>query len=332
MEPNIRMLHEKYVLDENRYYGTFNSKLKERFSGIKIADSMKLKNHELISDIARMGVESLKESTGDDKPREIDEAMTDITLCYHRSMGGVIRRKYRVSTSQLMGYIDKLYDESGFKMAVYPVLSMDESEIRGAFFQDAFGLHRVKAGHSDLEELLVAYKADLLSMTSERREAEDPLFCIQFRDEEMIALERAAENADSTLGENQIETGFYPVYPSFTSTMDALKKCGVDVTSALRAEAYDYFEVSYAGGDAFYTNQKPDMQAILDNSYPDLVYKEWGRGGIRYGDTNNRLMAEGQINSPYVAMDVEGTIRGSCRFFFVEGRIPFAVKRWFNMD
>ena len=170
---------------------------------------------------------------------------------YTLNSGRVVSRIYSAPVSAIEDSLRQIYNSPAYKKGVYPILSQTADETVRANFQQYDKIAGIVEGGASAE-LLKAYQEDLESLTYETREKELPIGTIQFVTTIMDKALTGREN-DSSNGyyysRDIADRCYYPVYPSFTKTLELLEKNGVTVEHGLSSSNVEKIEIwDYSGG------------------------------------------------------------------------------------
>ena len=118
-----------------------------------------------------------------------------------------------------------VHDNLEYKTGIYPLLQQESGDLASVYFQQYNRSKPVKLDRDGMEHLLQAYQADLMEQTLESRRKELPLGTIQFR---TVQMEEAMKwNQAEHPYEGLEDRCYYPVYPSFARTLEALEEAGI---------------------------------------------------------------------------------------------------------
>lgn len=161
------------------------------------------------------------------------------TICYTLNSGRKVYRRYSCNLESVIQEIDKMIQDEQYLKGAFPVMNLDVSEVATVRFreQDEDILLRELTADQK-KELLDIYRQEFASLTVDRMKREHPVGLIRFTkeiDEHAIDWQKKVDLARSW-GDYQYYRGssfdvydFYPVYPSFTKTLEILKGQGVEI-------------------------------------------------------------------------------------------------------
>ncbi len=299
-----------------------------------------------------------------------------ISIAWHLDNGRTIYRRYKFDLSQVSADIEAIHDSAEFKTAVYPVLSKNDeqiAEITGLKYKDAFGIHGLEAdwdadadiaeedsaptstsviagaaealgtgNGSTAAEIFAIYTKELAGLTAETRRHESPIGAIQFRTDKMQHMDEVLKEHDGYVGLVD-DTGNYPIYPSFTGTIWALKEYGAELNAGLDAEHISAIVIE----DALEYNGVEDESGNPVQAKPELVVtdkdeiREVLEGLIYNVNMTNELdpryyglYAElkfdrsGDINKGE-SLDYSSFVNG---LSFASDKVPQFVREYFEID
>ena len=223
--------------DGEDVYTTHNRDELDVLNDMHIRDAAGLKR---IGDISSAGIENFKaiKDQGGKNDRyyygtDNELWFTPISVAWRLDNGRTVYRRYNFDLSQVSADIEAIHDSAEFKTAVYPILRKNTEEtndITGVKYKDAFGIHTLEA---DLDASV--YSKELAGLTAEDRRHESPIAAIQFRTDKMKLMEDILkENSTDTSFID--DTGNYPIYPSFTGTIDLLNRYGAELNAGLNTD------------------------------------------------------------------------------------------------
>lgn len=200
----------------------------------ELLQNMTLLNTEDVLEIARVGIQETKKNSSWNEP---------IVIEYRLKNGGIRYRSYMIDLTLIEQALDRTYNQKEYKNAVYPILNLSADEIAGINYQEYSDYRHVKLPNKEMKKkLLETYKLELSSLTAETRRKESPIAALQFKTneiQEMIELVQKKGGDFSSFNWNY----YYPVYPSFSKTIELLKQCGIEVGTFLNAETVEKIEL-----------------------------------------------------------------------------------------
>ncbi len=213
--------------------------------------NMELTDIYTVMELAQKGVRTDKEIRargldGWDSWRYENGVDYDIYVVHYRlNSGKEVNREYRVPVDDEMKTLEQtIHDSAEYKKGTYPVLSQSAADTEAVYFRQYDQLQLLEADGEEKERLLAVYQKDLEELTMETRKKELPIGTIQFR---TLSLAEAMDyNEANDRGSNLTERCWYPVYPSFTRTIEAIREAGGTV-EALNADMISEIRIRYEG-------------------------------------------------------------------------------------
>ncbi|MDR2025506.1 MAG: DUF6449 domain-containing protein [Hungatella sp.] len=159
----------------------------------------------------------------------------NFSIKYTLKNGKNIYRSYHLSGDETRPEIAEIFENQEFAKAVYPILVQTPEEtawVRVSRGEQTNVVSRDRNGTEKAmtEKLLLAYQEDLKSLKVETMQKENPMATIQFLTKMQAEAETKREEIQSSWKYSDVTSrGYYPVYPSFTHTLELLKECQVDV-------------------------------------------------------------------------------------------------------
>lgn len=192
-------------------------------------------------------------------------------------------RRYRIpldgETREIRALI---HDSHEYKEGILPILKQTAAETAKVNFQQYDYVKNVEMKYDEMAQLLDVYKKELEGLTMDIRTKELPIGTIQFMTQEV--KEACESNYKLNRYGNDLENRcYYPVYPSFTRTLEILEDKGIvpmelnDTTiSNIQIYYYERYDVDeseltgYEGKRMDYKEEQ-DIQALL----PALCYHDY---------------------------------------------------------
>jgi len=230
------------------------ARLKHDRDEVDVLCDMRLVDTEAVKAVASAGIARIQELRANGakasdsiynavvQPRRQDGAAEEsqninmILLAWHLNNGKTVYRHYSYDLADTGDELEKICNSHEFKTAVYPILTRNEEyvkEISGVNYKDEFGCHRIDLGaYSESErseiiaKLFETYTKELSELSIETRRKESPVAALQFKHKDFQAVADEIRKNDGYLGMLN-DSGYYPLYPSFTETIKQLEEYGV---------------------------------------------------------------------------------------------------------
>ncbi len=214
-----------------------------------IFENMTDADKNVILELAEVGVLNARES------RNSHYQYGDtVRVCYTLNSGRKVYRNYSMTYDEMRDALAKLYLRPEFKKGIYPLMTLDISDIAEIRYREWEPERRLKDLTTDQKEaLLQAYQQDLTQLSLYQMEEEMPVGLIRFvKNQEMPGLNESererkeAERQNRYYGDyNQLEErNFYPVYRSFTRTCQLLAQYEITPGNDLLRTPTEYYKVS----------------------------------------------------------------------------------------
>lgn len=140
--------------------------------------------------------------------------------------GREVFRQYSIPVDdEVKALIAAIHDNREYKKGTYPVMSQTSADTAAVYFQQYDQVQPLETSEEEKARLLSAYQKDLEELTMAVREKELPIGTIQFR---TVELQEAVDfYRDRNQGDGGLENRcYYPVYPSFARTIQAVREAG----------------------------------------------------------------------------------------------------------
>lgn len=171
---------------------------------------------------------------GGDNP-EAKEYYTGMTICYQLANGRRVRRAYTIALSDVMDVYGQLYKEAAYKEGLYPVFHETPGNLEKVIYREAGSSVYTGEDSRIISGLLDAYKTDFMALDTQTRINEVPVGAISF----------VSKDVQEYINQNlkQMRSGgrggywdmgmddfiqYWPVYPSFTHTLQILEGEGAE--------------------------------------------------------------------------------------------------------
>ncbi len=358
LEGNFDELNQTVKIEEMDYSDEYYLGFEDIRTVYQAVDAMDYSDTDSILRIASQGVEdtaaqrkfdgayrdalygdySLERETGE------EGYYGNVNISFHLKNGKTVRRNYQMNMKPVRDDFDALHDSAAFKNAVYPVLSMKGDDLAGINFQDVLGRDHVKLpDHGKQEELLKVYQEELSNLTMDTRRKEDPVLCLQFKSNEFQKLADEIRARKGNFSEMN-EVGYYPVYPSFTKTLEKLKECGVDPYPMLSGAGSERIKLNWNGYQEDGDTARPNSAEFTGEKEMDEIIKAAACSGLVYNNTlSNKyftIMIEVLPNTDAAGRSIAGNdwelegfdsgIYENCySMWFFADRVPEFVKEEF---
>lgn len=258
--------------------------------------TMELTDIYSVMELARKGVRADQEirrggsQTWDSWNREYHSGWRRCTVGYRLSNGKEVFRQYAIPMDEeAKALVAAIHDNREYKKGTYPVMSQTSADTAAIYFQQYDQTQSLEAGEEGKARVLTAYQKDLEELTMAVREKELPIGTIQFR---TVELQQAVDFYQNNDQENEgLENRcYYPVYPSFTRTIQAVKEAGgkveelnAQMISQIGIQYYDVYEgedmteEDAARAQAFYEGREIiyDQEKDIDILSKALVFSDY---------------------------------------------------------
>ena len=169
---------------------------------------------------------------GSDEETDNREHFTEISVIYTMNSGRKVSRRYYAPMSEVMDSYNRLYSQEAYKESLYSVLTQEPGSVVKAQYQGLGRLADIADTAADgYSGLLAAYQADLRELSLEQRQKENAigrLYLYTAPEQQLVqyTMERFRGRREQYAGGDYTQP--WPVYPSFTRTIEALKAAGID--------------------------------------------------------------------------------------------------------
>ena len=184
-----------------------------------------------VMELARKGVEADHEGRSN-KADSRSFYGERYTIKFELNNGKAIYRQYNIPSldEEVMAAREMIHDSKEYKKGTYPLLSQLAADTSSVYFQQYNQMTPLSLNQDEKAHLLAAYQKELEEMTMARRREELPIGTIQFRTAKQDYAITYNEEYDYSASEIS-ERCYYPVYPSFIRTIEAVEKAGASLTS-----------------------------------------------------------------------------------------------------
>jgi ABC-2 type transport system permease protein len=222
---------------------------------------MELKDFDTAYQLADLGIQQTdkdkqtKDRLDVNKSYDINNEYT-FYIKYTLKGGRTVYRSYQLNKAESFNMMQDIYAKKEFKETHFPIYKLDEKneKIGEISCFNELGNKEFSLSNKEKEELIETYKAELNNLTLMDMIQNYPLATLSIMSYE--------EDSGNTFG-----TEYY-IYPTFTNTIDFLKKHGFD--AAKKAEAKDIINISI---NNYNTNTDDDMYDINIKHNYDYKYK-----------------------------------------------------------
>ncbi len=189
-----------------------------------IFQNMKLKDIYSVTEIAKKGVWADEARRKNQLPVTYNEWEWWV-IRFQMNNGKVVYRNYSIPMDEESRELrDVIHDNTEYKQGVYPLLSQTASDTAVVNFQQYDRKQKVELDNEQTARLLNTYQREFLGLTMDSRRKELPLGTIQFMTREHLEAEEYNNNKRYY---NLEDRCYYPVYPSFTGTLQLLEEAGI---------------------------------------------------------------------------------------------------------
>lgn len=206
-----------------------------------------VQNIPALLEIAQEGIRQIE--MGDEKWNTYDN-VSSITIRYTLKSGRQVYRQYTMSLEPVLEASDALYGEPELKRAIYPGLAIGSEEAAEHLVYAESGTRNLLTDISleQRKQVVEAYQEEMMNMSLGRRKRECPvgeLLLISRKDYEIMQkeLKEGTEQFRSIYASAYFNGYYYPIYPSFTKTIAALKDCGIEVGNWLTPDRISNIQV-----------------------------------------------------------------------------------------
>ncbi len=305
-----------------------------------VFDHMKMTNVEPVLEIAKKGIEyTLMEKTSKEQYYEMEEQKENwgyVTIQYTLTNGKKVWRQYRFPLSEAWEAASTIYLDEAYQQGKYPVLGFLPEDIVKLQYQ-------VTSNGKQLEEdeitdpvlagrILEAYQQDLKELSLDTRKQEAPIGELRFLNQKEENFRQYVESEkDRNIRWYSTSTGYYPIYPSFTRTLNLLAEAGIEPEKLW--EHLDVIGVTVEKilnpGDVGYKEAEDDIWQGCSVTYDkkeqnqqilELVVLE------NYYDMNDFWQREDSITI-YVTVNLGKQDNYGLIGFLPEGMVPDMVER-----
>ncbi len=195
---------------------------------------------EAVLGIAQEGIRQL------DKDISFDyDQWSNVVICYTMKSGRKVYRQYYMYLDPVMDLADQIYLDLNYKKALYPGLDLELSEvINHMVYQDVMekDVYLLSEDQEKKKAVAESYRQEFLELSMSARETECPIGALLMISDETDR--KIQENAGKISNRSYLYSGyFYPIYPSFTKTIEALADCGIRAGESLDPENFRQIQI-----------------------------------------------------------------------------------------
>lgn len=187
------------------------------------------------------------------------------TVMFRMANGKSVYRQYWIPREEAKPLKTAVYDNREYKKGIYPILEQTGSDTAKVCFQQYGNKTELDLTGEEISRLLAVYQKELEELSMAAREKELPTATIQFR---------TGKHQDAVVWEqeeghyrNLEDRCYYPIYPSFIRTLEALEKAGIrlakldkDTVSDIRIRYY------WEADDSM---QDDEYETVWEKPWPD---------------------------------------------------------------
>ncbi len=168
-----------------------------------------------------------------------------------------------VADEEIAADYDAIYNSEEFKYGTYALLSATADDFTSVKCTDFDGEHKYQLAPKQREELLEAYKKDILAQTAEEIRGQMPTMEIFLHDD-----------INNKWGEDYANIFVYPSYKNLNQFLEAN---GVSASWSNGGDTIEKLEVWFYGEEDFSweTDDKEEIKAVLENSIPSNLYSSF---------------------------------------------------------
>ncbi len=206
--------------------------------------------------VAREGISQLDE----DFVNEDYDSYCDVLVAYTLKSGRTVYREYWMYIDPVLDEADRIYGEAGYKNALYPSLTIPAREAAAHTVYRNLGesVETLQGDEAQWEAVVKAYQEEFAAMTMTRRRTEAPVGeLLLISDEDEALIRKHHDGIGNWYNRYGLCDGyFYPVYPTFTKTIQALADCGIKVDHRYAVDDLQGIEIMAYGP---FTDQMEDL-------------------------------------------------------------------------
>lgn len=279
-------------VDFNKDYwmNSYNADDDSLFTGTSILHEGKIEDASLVLELVNEAIRQMEaeEWEGEEKLWEDNDYTVKcrMNVCYTLKSRRRVYRSYAFYLNPVMEAADKIYTDPAYKQALYPALRLDEEAAKNIVYQGLDdNIQHLGGSEEQWKAVMEAYKEELTAMSFSQRRKENPFGkLLLISSEDITKLEERRESGDGERVHYRwgwYEGYYYPIYPSFTKTIQALEDCGVEMKELFTAE--DVEEITISGYAPFPNEDgeeeemtKEEAEALDDDLFCQMIYDETG--------------------------------------------------------
>lgn len=243
-----------------------------------------------------------------------DRYFSQVLIRYRLKNGRQVSRRYHMDLEDVLETYENIYNNETYKKGLYPILTQQPEEMGYVSYRENGNRSLFKTmEEDDIKELLGAYQTDLKAQKLKDRMREDPVGALQFAEKELCLYiqERWGKNGSyiseyqrdlikMLLGPEALKDSYnempsademerymenhldqlcrWPVYPSFTNTIQVLEKMGIEPGAYFTAEHVSRIsvDVSSVVNGKEYSDGLPEGEALKRIQKENPFYQEDG--------------------------------------------------------
>lgn len=244
-----------------------------------VKNNMEITDVKDILSLAQKGIDASSESVSPDYT---------VYIQYTLMNGRNVSRRYVVPMDVIEDEVERITDSMEYKVGYFPILKQTAEETVNVNIRQLNVITAVNQERA-AKKLLEAYKQDFMELSVSTRKQELPIASIQF----MTVDQREAVNfepvydyyEDYYIASNIADRSYYPIYPSFTRTLEGLQEFGISIQGQIKADRIAQISISSKkmgekDSIMYYTDPK-DIERLA----PALVFGEYWKmnGGMIEG-------------------------------------------------
>lgn len=225
--------------------------------GVSVLQQGKIEDSTLVMALVReaiqqMEIEEQEGDAGRDRLQKENLHRCRMDVCYTLKNRRKVYRTYAFYLDPVMDEVDKIYTDAAYKQALYPGLRLDEAAAENIVYRDwNDNIQHLEGSKEQQAAVLRAYQEEMTAMPLSQRKEENPFAEILLISSEDIAnIENRRKTDDKEAVHYQwgwYEGYYYPVYPSFAKTIQALEDCGVELKELFVTEDVEDITISGYG-------------------------------------------------------------------------------------